>query len=921
MSETTRILKACPQCLRTFPEEIRFCGLCGVKLVERSIEDKLSMQPALKSESSYIGTIIDERYRIKELVGRGGMGSVYLVEHIHMQRELAMKLLHEDLVVRKQLVSRFTREARAVSRLNNKHTVRVFDFGRHAAVFYLVMEYLDGEDLEMILEREGALPWRRALVLLDQICQSLEEAHEAGIIHRDLKPENIMIIEGPDGEEFVKVLDFGLAKIRDTEDVFTIHSQRDLFGTPFYMSPEQVRSKAVDHRADIYALGCLLYRLLTDQHAFDAPFAFDVLRQHLKAPIPSVIGCMPDADIPERVDRLIATTLAKSPGHRFVDAAALRAEIAGCLDDPDAESNPVPVMESADDEAGVIDEALEARLRAFEAVHNVASVRANQSMDDVELTVPKRLIEKRGVDIPVGIVVEEDTVAGFAIKGDGTYESTNTIVDQNMGFADNDGSIQEAAPKLGIRVDAVTADGQAGSLAEQLEPEFSEMDIDDANEFFERRLKRGRQLRVGVVAIVVVILSIVGTTMWSTQTSVVSGLQEHEPNNLLKQANSTQEGKVVSGHIGKRIGRFESDRDVYLIETAAAGEFLSMELSGIHNLNLAVDVLDPSGRPLTRVDYEGIGQGESLHRFRMPTSNVYLVVLEIKAGEVQPTENISDEYKLVYQLDAAPKVAGEVEPNDVGPAANAYKPGTQFLGFLDGRKDVDYFRVTTDGVLDLRRWEFDLTTSGSLVPELRLYRVVGDDKVQVFYEEGKKGLLKSAYEEPSFPNPEYLVEVAHAGRGDIRGEYSFTFDLLPSRPAVAHEPDDDRARATPIIIGQEVNGVLEASRDQDVFEIPVAGSKYRTVEIKMERVFRDRVQLVFSDTNNVTRKQYPPRRPKARRMPQPQWGQSSIRFSGQGERYYLTIRARSRRARDVAYTFRVQRLMTHTQIPVGGPGY
>jgi hypothetical protein len=182
-------------------------------------------------------------------------------------------------------------------------------------------------------------------------------------------------------------------------------------------------------------------------------------------------------------------------------------------------------------------------------------------------------------------------------------------------------------------------------------------------------------------------------------------------------------------------------------------------------------------------------------------------------------------------------------------------------------------------------------------------------------------LLKSAYEEPSFPNPSYLIEVAHSGRGEARGEYAFTIDLLPGRPKIAHEPDDDRARATPVVIGQEINGVLEAIRDQDVFVIPMVGSKYRSIEIQMDRVIRDRVQLIFTDTNNVTQKQYPPRRNKARGVPQPAWDKSAIRFVGKGERYYLTVRARSRRARVVAYTFRVLRLMTDTNAPVGGPGY
>ena len=193
--------------------------------------------------SAYVGKLIDNRYLVQALIGRGGMGAVYRVEQIHLRKEMAVKLLHENLVSRKQLVSRFAREARAISRLSSPHTVTVFDFGRWGEVFYLVMELLEGQPMDEVLQEQGPLSAQRTTAILIQMCDSLSEAHEQGIVHRDLKPENIILLSDGPHPDFVKVLDFGLAKVEDLEDPYTIHSQKDIFGTPHYMSPEQIRPK------------------------------------------------------------------------------------------------------------------------------------------------------------------------------------------------------------------------------------------------------------------------------------------------------------------------------------------------------------------------------------------------------------------------------------------------------------------------------------------------------------------------------------------------------------------------------------------------------------------------------------------------------------------------------------------------------
>ena len=281
--------------------------------------------------SAYIGKLIDDRYMVKSLIGRGGMGAVYRVEQIHLRKEMAIKLLHENLVARKQLISRFTREARAISRLSSQHTVMVYDFGRYGELFYLVMELLEGEPLDGILTKVGPMDAERTTRILLQMCDSLKEAHDHGIVHRDLKPENVMVLhEGPH-PDFIKILDFGLAKVEDVDDPYTIHSQKDIFGTPFYMSPEQIRAADVDGRSDIYSVGALAFRMLTGKQVFgDHKTTFDVLKAHLMQPAPRMREVAPEGiEIADALEDIVAKCLAKHPEDRFGDMGELHTALVG----------------------------------------------------------------------------------------------------------------------------------------------------------------------------------------------------------------------------------------------------------------------------------------------------------------------------------------------------------------------------------------------------------------------------------------------------------------------------------------------------------------------------------------------------------------------------------------------------------------
>lgn len=285
--------------------------------LEEERDQHQQQEEADEVQSSYIGKIIDDRYLIGPLIGQGGMGAVFQCEQIHLKKRMAVKLLHENLVQKKQLIARFTREARAISRLSSPHTVMVYDFGRWGELFYLVMELMEGEPLDTLLDREGPQPAERVAKIALQMCDSLAEAHTNGIIHRDLKPENVMLIRNQAHPDFVKILDFGLAKVQGVNDEYTVHSQRDIFGTPYYMSPEQIRASEIDGRADIYAVGTLMFKMLTGQHVFRQKNTFDILKAHLMEPPPRMADVAPMHPVPQAMERIVIKCLQKDPGLRF----------------------------------------------------------------------------------------------------------------------------------------------------------------------------------------------------------------------------------------------------------------------------------------------------------------------------------------------------------------------------------------------------------------------------------------------------------------------------------------------------------------------------------------------------------------------------------------------------------------------------
>src|SRR5580698_2492892 len=265
-------MRSCPQCGSVCEEAHKFCPSCGFPI------GKVAASP----DDPLIGRTLPGGYLILELVGVGGMGRVYRAEQTTLGRTVAVKIIHPHLVGEENTAARFITESRAASRLNHPNSVGIIDFGKSTdGQLYLVMEFLRGRDLARVTYEDGALPFRRIVDVLRQTLAALAEAHSEDIIHRDLKPENIILEPVRSGGDFVKVVDFGLAKMRAESQGPGITSPGVVCGTPEYMSPEQARGDELDARTDLYAVGVILYQLLTGRLPFEAESPTQVVLKHL----------------------------------------------------------------------------------------------------------------------------------------------------------------------------------------------------------------------------------------------------------------------------------------------------------------------------------------------------------------------------------------------------------------------------------------------------------------------------------------------------------------------------------------------------------------------------------------------------------------------------------------------------------------
>ncbi len=298
---------ACPACQRNFSPDSQFCPYDGERL---ELQERQTA-----TRDNLLGSIVDDRYEVLAVIGEGGMGRVYRVRHRRLGRSFAMKALRLDLARESVLTERFIQEARAAAVLTHPNVVQINDFGTLASGQpYFVMELLEGRTLTRILREEGPIDPLRCLTIARQIAEALAAAHSMGVIHRDLKPDNVILIRPTGAHMTVKVLDFGLAKVAVSS---RLTRPGVVFGTPHYMSPEQASGEPFDHRVDIYALGIMMFEMVTGRVPFEADTYMGVLSKHMYAAPPKPREYHAPAGALSGFEEIIAGCLAKNPVERW----------------------------------------------------------------------------------------------------------------------------------------------------------------------------------------------------------------------------------------------------------------------------------------------------------------------------------------------------------------------------------------------------------------------------------------------------------------------------------------------------------------------------------------------------------------------------------------------------------------------------
>lgn len=320
-------MNTCPKCGTVYQGAEMFCPVDGTRLggTREARAQKISTPP---ESDPLIGTVIQGRYRVIDQIGEGGMGVVYIAEHVEIEKKVALKVLRDDFSKRPEVVERFRQEAKSASKIGHAHIVDVTDFGQlNDGGVYFAMEYLQGQGLSELI-RKQRIPLERAAGIIKQIARALQAAHKLGIVHRDLKPENVFLVEREEERDFVKILDFGIAKISDRDtDGKRLTKTGMIFGTPEYMSPEQASGKPLDHRVDVYALGCIMFEMFAGRVPFDAESFMAVLTQHMFEPVPQIEIVNPQTDVPDSVRQVVYKAMAKDRDERYSDMAALEEDL------------------------------------------------------------------------------------------------------------------------------------------------------------------------------------------------------------------------------------------------------------------------------------------------------------------------------------------------------------------------------------------------------------------------------------------------------------------------------------------------------------------------------------------------------------------------------------------------------------------
>lgn len=306
-------MKHCSQCNNFFSDDSDICPNDNSALATFDI-------------LSLVGKTIDNKYKVESLLGKGGMGAVFAARHTFIGNEVAVKVIHPEMAMDRSIAERFLREARAAATIDHPNAIRVSDFGRAGDMLYLVMEFIQGESMKDLLQRRHTISANETTKILSQVCAALDVAHSHQIVHRDLKPDNIMLKLDSKNEYIVKVVDFGIAKVKSAEASDALTSVGTIIGTASYMSPEQCQGIPTDHRSDIYSLGIIAYEALCGECPFTASIPMQLIVKHIIEPAPPLRS--KNAAIPENIERIVMKALEKQPGNRYKTAGEFAQELA-----------------------------------------------------------------------------------------------------------------------------------------------------------------------------------------------------------------------------------------------------------------------------------------------------------------------------------------------------------------------------------------------------------------------------------------------------------------------------------------------------------------------------------------------------------------------------------------------------------------
>jgi len=580
----------------------------------------------------WLGRVIDGRYRVQARLGTGGMGVVYRVEHLHLGKTAAMKVLAPDTAEKSEAVRRFRLEAQSVSKLNHPNIVQTFDFGQADGALYLVMEFIKGDDLASLLRREGPWTFQRAARFFIQVCSGLTEAHDAGIVHRDLKPENLMVVHRRDAEH-AKILDFGLAKLRERgPEARAISSGGQVIGTPYYMAPEQVRGDDLDARADIYSLGATLYRVLTGEPPFDAPSPMSVLSKHLTDDVVPPRSRAPGRSLPPDADRIVLRAMAKSVEDRYASAAEVQHDLEHALASPGAEPRSVATV----------------------ALRRPGAPAMGRATGEA----PTLLLG--------GASVRESIAASGAASAAAVAVTDPAISSERS-------------------ISAVASTSAEDSDLDRLR----RSDVDDY-EWTLRRQRLVRRLVFPLIGLLVVAAAafVLVRRPWER---AADGL-EHEPNNTPGNATLLAQGPI-RGAIGAPLNDRESDVDYYRVPAGKGPRAVHARLEGIPGVDLVIDLYDAQGRRIAKSDARGRGLGEWLQPTAIGPTEAYIAVREVWIDGTKPTANALDPYTLTARW-GPPQPDWELEPNDYPTAATPLSGGARVRGYLGSGEDRDWYVIT-----------------------------------------------------------------------------------------------------------------------------------------------------------------------------------------------------------------------------------